>query len=346
MLTTFRFRATLLLTFASVGSAQVQPGEILVSRTHPGRLAHHRTDGTFVNGVNAIDPMAGAALDADGNWVTSVRFTVESWIHTYSPIGQFLSSFTAHELSNGPGDLDLFADGARVVSDTYADEVELYAPGGMHLNTLSTPGMQFPTGVLVDSSDELWVADRQADVLWHFDRSGAALPPIQIHGGEEPDDVDEGLDGTLWLSSLTGTSLWNYTQDGTLLGQFAIGSTPSHLTIPKGTIGVRYCSPAVPHSRGVAARLTLEGSDRVSDQEGAVTPPGSQGRLCIAGTIGRHSRPGEIFQGPVGTPGVDLGALPTTPMTAVMSGDTWSFQAWFRDGSQNNFTDAVQVLFR
>ncbi len=79
-------------------------------------------------------------------------------------------------------------------------------------------------------------------------------------------------------------------------------------------------------------------------------PAGSQGNLCIAGQIGRFAKQGQS-SGPSGefTIQVDLTSLPTHPPHTVMAGETWNFQAWFRDknpGSTTNFTDAVSVLFQ
>jgi hypothetical protein len=41
-----------------------------------------------------------------------------------------------------------------------------------------------------------------------------------------------------------------------------------------------------------------------------------------------------------------LNSLPGPPPNAVVTGDTWYFQAWFRDKATSNFTDGLSVLFR
>ena len=78
---------------------------------------------------------------------------------------------------------------------------------------------------------------------------------------------------------------------------------------------------------------------------------GSQGVLCLGGAIGRFNS--AIFH--TGNDGhgllaVDLGALPSpTGPVAVQPGETWRFQAWFRDAvggaATSNFTDAAAVRF-
>jgi len=65
------------------------------------------------------------------------------------------------------------------------------------------------------------------------------------------------------------------------------------------------------------------------------TPPGSSGLLCLGGAIGRFSAPGQVqVVSAAGgmTLNVDLQALPQpTGQVAVTAGQTWYFQAWFRD---------------
>ena len=77
-------------------------------------------------------------------------------------------------------------------------------------------------------------------------------------------------------------------------------------------------------------------------------PGGSQGNLCLGGTIGRFVQQVQN-SGASGsfTIQVDLTAMPPPLQPVVQPGDTWNFQAWYRDvGGQNNFTNAVSVTFR
>ena len=46
---------------------------------------------------------------------------------------------------------------------------------------------------------------------------------------------------------------------------------------------------------------------------------------------------------------VDVDAMPTSPNSPILPGETWNFQAWFRDNnptSTSNFTDGLEILFR
>ncbi len=140
---------------------------------------------------------------------------------------------------------------------------------------------------------------------------------------------------------------------------------------PGGSTTSNYCGPAVLNSSGQSAVIANSGSTTVadmnfglvasnlpvsqfgffliSDMQGFVSAPGtSVGNLCLAGNIGRftsqiqNSGAGGSFSIPV-----DLSALPTNPSQPALPGQTWNFQAWFRDtGSISNFTDGLSVTFQ
>ncbi len=138
-----------------------------------------------------------------------------------------------------------------------------------------------------------------------------------------------------------------------------------------GSLGQNYCGPAVLNSTGTPATITARGSDHVADNDlqldveqlppnsfgyclGSKTqgfvanPGGSAGNICLGGTIGRFVQQAQN-SGPSGTFSVpiDLANMPS-PLSNVMVGETWNFQAWFRDFQlvvTSNFTDGVSVSF-
>ena len=78
-------------------------------------------------------------------------------------------------------------------------------------------------------------------------------------------------------------------------------------------------------------------------------PPGSQGNLCLGGQIGRFNQH-VLGSGPQGDFAleVDTTALPVFPIVAIVPGDTWHFQAWFRDVNPtptSNFTDGLSIEY-
>ncbi len=137
--------------------------------------------------------------------------------------------------------------------------------------------------------------------------------------------------------------------------------------------GAGYCSPAEPNSTGEPAVITASGSPSVASNAlvlsvGSMPPAtfgyflvasdagfipgvgGSQGTLCVGGTVGRLSRPGEIFVSSVegrASLGLDLTNLPTpTGPISALAGDTFYAQAWFRDANPtltSNFTGGLRI---
>ncbi|MCP3918153.1 MAG: DNRLRE domain-containing protein [bacterium] len=137
--------------------------------------------------------------------------------------------------------------------------------------------------------------------------------------------------------------------------------------------GIAYCGPGVPSSTGCPATTTFSGSCAVADNlftlevsgvpsgqfgyflasrtQGEFMPAGSSGVICLVGQIARYNEGTQVIQGPTGSVRINLDAIPTCipvgcQSEAVLPGDTWSFQCWYRDvGPSNNFTNGLQVTF-
>ncbi|MFT7676080.1 MAG: hypothetical protein ACI8QC_000047 [Planctomycetota bacterium] len=155
-------------------------------------------------------------------------------------------------------------------------------------------------------------------------------------------------------------------------GTYGRGIWDLALDGPGIELGVTYCDPADLHSSFIPAVIGAEGSYSAaannlvlkaedlppnqfgyflaSKDAGYVPYPGnSQGILCLGGSLARLS--GQIQDS--GNNGrfqiqVDLQAIPANPTVAVVAGDTWHFQAWFRDFHvvpTSNFTDARAISF-
>ena len=140
--------------------------------------------------------------------------------------------------------------------------------------------------------------------------------------------------------------------------------------------GELYCSPAALNSSGAPAAIEGRGSVVLANNdlrllatqlpmnsagffvasktEGFIpNPGGSAGNLCVAGDIGRVVGGQILNSGFFGSFAADVDALalpqPTGPVIAIV-GETWHFQAWFRDslGGQatSNFSDAWRVTWQ
>jgi hypothetical protein len=142
-----------------------------------------------------------------------------------------------------------------------------------------------------------------------------------------------------------------------------------------GGLGGAYCM-ANPNSTGVVGVLTASGSASVASNDVTLmaedlplsafgyflasqlqaftpNPAGSQGNLCLGGSIGRYVGPGQIQNsGATGAISLVLDLTQTpqpTGIVAVVAGETWNFQAWHRDSvagnATSNFTNGLSIAF-
>ena len=139
-------------------------------------------------------------------------------------------------------------------------------------------------------------------------------------------------------------------------------------------VGTSYCGPSVPNSTGLSAGIVALGTDVTQDNDLSLTavrlplgqfgyflggpsqgfvqnPGGSQGNLCLAGSIGRHTA--GIFS--TGTSGTGQLQLDLTDLPfpggghAITAGETWNWTTWFRDKNPtptSNFTDGASIVFQ
>lgn len=146
--------------------------------------------------------------------------------------------------------------------------------------------------------------------------------------------------------------------------------------VPTSTIGSNYCT-ANANSTGLFGAMGAVGSEFATDntvtlsagdlpsnsfgffltstsQGFTANPGGSQGNLCLSGAIGRYVGAGQIKNS--GTAGafdlaLDLTQTPTpTGLVSVAAGETWNFQAWYRDAvggsATSNFSDGLSISFQ
>ena len=138
--------------------------------------------------------------------------------------------------------------------------------------------------------------------------------------------------------------------------------------IPEGSaFGTNYCdgggaslvatgSPvlgAFPELTLMATGLptTSVGFFLASSAQGFIANPGgTQGNLCLSGSIGRiYNGPGAFASASSGMMSVSFNpaALPQIGgNVAIQPGETWNFQAWYRDNPTPNFTNGLSVTFQ
>ncbi len=128
-----------------------------------------------------------------------------------------------------------------------------------------------------------------------------------------------------------------------------------------------FCTPAQVNSSGRAAKISARGTVALGPDDltlqavslppgefgffvmgtgqDAMTPPGSNGPLCITGGTLVRILPSILSSGQTGAFELPIGTTNVPGHGPFQAGDTWGFQAWFRDAGSSNFTDALALTF-
>ena len=204
------------------------------------------------------------------------------------------------------------------------------------------------------------------------DVSGPWLPAGVFRGGDYPNDwcSDTWLD----FSNPPGVINTPGAPNGPSSCTTAPGSSGACGSGGGGTaIGSNYCTAAV-NSTGSSATMSAFGSALVSANDVELTssgmpnaqwgyfvasltqgfvpnPGGSQGNLCILGNMARfNSQIANSGSAGAISAVIDINAIPLgSGPVGVAPGETWNFQAWFRDlnpTTTSNFTDGLSITFQ
>jgi hypothetical protein len=241
--------------------------------------------------------------------------------------------------------------------------------------------LQLIFGRFPNATATLYYAGAMDEVrVWNVTRTPAELLAsynVQLAGNEA------GLVGYYKFDEPSGDDILdsstrgNHGVLGAMLGAGTDDPTRimSGAPVGPGTLGTAYCMTN-PNSTGVPGVLSATGSAAVASNDVTLTaddlplnafgffltsrtqgftanPGGSQGNLCLGGSIGRYVGPGQI-QNSGGTGSIslvlDLAQTPTpTGLVAVVPGETWNFQGWHRDAvsgsATSNFTNGLSIAF-
>jgi hypothetical protein len=259
-------------------------------------------------------------------------------------------------------------NGSNYELDPVTGMTTLLGPSGFGLITASD----------FDPNGVLWGIDFGGSIVMIDTVTGAATLTASTTGSFQGLAIDDA--GVWYGVNTTSDSLFiidPVSGTATLVGpmtglQFSKGFEIPTVGGPSG-VGSNYCT-ANPNSTGqtglisgtgsasVAANdLTLEASGLPLNafgyfitsltQGNTPNPGGSQGVLCVGGTIGRYTGPGQI-KNSMATGSfsllIDLTQIPTpTGFVPVVVGETRNFQTWHRDAiggvATSNFTNGLAV---
>ncbi len=405
MMTRASLLAVLASLTPSLAPAQVSGGEVLVNYL-TGGMRHYLPDGSIAAEAFG-NAWHGAAIDAAGHWLTVRRLgrllvrdvdgsplqsiDVLEVTSTNGDVSvfadgtfaicdmnsnqvEFYASDGTHLMVLSPAGMDrptgslVDSEDTLWVCDFDGRQMWRFSRSGTVLDTFPIAGNAKPGDVDEASDGTLWVTLYHQATVQQYAKDGTLLGSFPVALDNYSMGLAVGVDDTIWVCAYGGNQMYQYSTTGTQLASFPIGPNSWYIVSPKVSLGSLYCSPALPTSTGLPARIGAEGSLRVSENDltliaedlppgefgyffggetqGMAMPFGSDGIICLAGVIARFSQPQQIVQGPTAAIPIDLTSIPTSPPVAVAPGDTWNFQCWFRDGVSSNFTDALSITFQ
>ncbi len=215
------------------------------------------------------------------------------------------------------------------------------------------------------------------DIEWSPDGSGDLFAATEA-GAYHFDAVSQQWTNAMGLEA-PSTNYWSVEAVPALqrvrFGTYGRGIWDLRLQSPDGNMATSYCGPAVLNGSGNPGTIRAVGSPFAADNDVTLlaeglpsntlgyflvapamgfvpNPGGAQGPLCLGGSLGRYAN--QVMNS--GASGefqltIDASALaqPNGPVAAE-PGQSWYFQAWFRDSilqfPTSNFTDGAALLFR
>ena len=284
------------------------------------------------------------------------------------PGAEFAESVFATDL-DGDGDADLLSTKGA------ADEVAWYENVGGGIfgsrQSITTSAERARSVYAVDldgdgDADVISASRGDDKIAWYENLGGGTFGAQQVIAA----DADGAF--TAYAADLDGDGDADVLS-GSLYG---VAEVAWYENRSSAVVGLNYCA-AHPNSTGAAGELRACGSTALSDNQLRISalslppfvsgillasrtqgltpnPAGSLGTLCLAGGIGRFTRPGEVqFTGSAAVFSLDLDLdripQPGGPV-AVQPGESWNFTAWYRDTDAgapvSNFTDGLEITFQ
>jgi DNA-binding beta-propeller fold protein YncE len=223
--------------------------------TNPTGIAVDGSDVVYVAGNNTVarfDPSGGAltswavsnaagiAIDgSDDVWVT-----VGTAIKEYDNLGtNTLGTYASGSVSGAQG-IAVAPSGKVYVADTSNGRVQRFSSAGVsELEWGAYPGdgvPDVPSGIAVDSSDNVYITKKATDTILKFAADGTFLGELSSHGNtdgklDDPAALDIGPDGNLYVADTTNQRIQKLDTSGGYLAQWgSLGSGDGFVNDPSG----------------------------------------------------------------------------------------------------------------
>ncbi|AKB42281.1 PKD domain-containing protein [Methanosarcina vacuolata] len=129
-----------------------------------------QTWGSFGNGERQFYGMSGIATDTSGNIYVA---ELDNRVQKFSGNGEYITEFNISAR-------DIAIDSAGNIYATVNDSIQKFNSAGTRLNTWGSTGTEngyfnFPTGIALDSSGNIYVSDMENNRIQKLDSSGSYL---------------------------------------------------------------------------------------------------------------------------------------------------------------------------
>jgi hypothetical protein len=357
-------------------------GDLDLVLPNGGRVMRNAGDGTFFTDFVGSDVAVGASI-AIGDLDEDGHLDIVTSVDSYSPARTYIKMQLG--VGGGAGN-----PGPEQQVQVGGDSPSAVALGDLnndgHLDLLTINAASADLSVLLGLGDGTFMAP----VIMTLHTASYFVPRTMVLGDFDSDgQLDVAVSSTVYGSATSQqeTSILLGNGAGNLqlvqiierfgrLGQNMVAvdvdgdgdmdlTTASHFMINSAEDGIENFCVATPNSTGSAALMGFAGSTSVAmnnfvlrAQPGPIGQPGifffgpsenqvalGNGFLCVGAPLVRLS-PTVVFD----STGRMSHALDLTAHTAIVSGSTWNFQAWFRDpaagGAFFDLSDGLSVMFQ
>jgi hypothetical protein len=345
-------------------------GEIWVSNYTAQAVYRFSADGaSYLGNVPVTVGLAvGIAVQGSKLWVANVGGGVPGGAHEFD-----LGSYTQTNFVAGTNIWDAHDFDGDVLLCRSTGVVERVDSVTGMVTTFATPG-GFCEQAFTRANGGLLIANFGSTGYSVHDAGGAQLTSYFSLGAGSVRGIAELGNGSVLLNGSTG--VWVHDPVAGGVTQLSSGAGAFIGVRKGGFVSTSNCA-SNPNSTGAVADLSGMGSNLVASNDVLLTatsmplnsfgyfvtsltpgmvpnPAGSQGVLCLGGSIGRYVGPGQIMNsGGAGSIALQLDLTNTpqpTGSVAIASGETWHFQGWFRDAvggnATSNFTNGLTVTFQ
>jgi hypothetical protein len=213
-------------------------GEVYVADANNGRIQRLASDGSFelswghYPGAGVLDQPTGLAVDPSGN--TYVTNTTEDIIQKFGPSGSYQLSWGGTGCGTGQmkdaGALATDSSGNVYVADTKCESIQKYDSSGTPLLSFGGFGdcatscadgdVYDPSGIAVDGSGDVYVADTGNDRIEKYDSSGNFLLKWGMTGTSDnqlrsPMGLAIDGSGNVWVADYSNNKVKEFSSSGT-----------------------------------------------------------------------------------------------------------------------------------